>query len=121
MARKEMKGIFSTIYGALDALKAGVQKLEAEIGEEPKRSFYPEVGTVFVSKTVGSTGPFIVEPQKDLSVATPGAVAFYDRVEGMGDWKDWLSDLRAGNIQVLWCPKHGSVGNEDYMHLWGLR
>ena len=120
MIKKDLKVVFSAIYGGLDALRSGVQKLEEELKEESPRNFYPMVGTVFLDQQSPSPRPLIVEPQKDLAVKEPGSVAFYDREEGMGDWRNWLSDVRSGRIEVLWCAKHGSCGNSDYLKLWSL-
>lgn len=118
----DTKAIFSAIYAGLESVKLGLQKIEREISAEETESFYPREGTIFVktSSEVGMPRPYLVEVPQPRSSFQPGVVVFYDREDGVGDWKNWLGDVRSGRITVLWCPVHGSVNNETYLKAWKL-
>ena len=118
----DIKAIFSAIYVGLESVKLGLQKIEREFTAEESESFYPREGTIFVkaSAELGMPRPYLVEPPATRATPQPGTVAFYDREDGMGDWRNWLGDVRAGKIIILWCPVHGSVNNETYLKAWKL-
>lgn len=88
-------------------------------------SFYPPSGTVFIDCVQGKDPrPLIVQDPSELvsrSQKEVGWVAFYDTVEGMGEYPRWFEDLKSGMIKVVWCPAYGSFSsNEDYLKSWGL-
>lgn len=86
-------------------------------------SFYPPAGTVFIDCVQGKEQrPFIVQDASELvSQKEAGWVAFYDTVEGMGEYPRWLEDLKGGLITVVWCPVYGSFSsNEEYLKSWGM-
>jgi len=118
----DIKAIFSAIYMGLDSVKLGLQKIEKEFVDIEPEPFYPREGTIFVKASVemGIPRPYLVELPATRADTKPGVVAFYDREDGMGDWRNWLEDVRSGRINVLWCPVHGSVNNETYLDAWKL-
>lgn len=118
----DIKAIFSAIYVGLESMKLGLQKIEREFTADEPEPFYPREGTIFVkgSSELGIPRPYLVEPPTTRADSRPGVVAFYDREDGMGDWRNWLGDVRSGRINVLWCPVHGAVNNETYLGAWKL-
>ncbi len=85
-------------------------------------SFYPPAGTVFVDCVQGKEQrPLIVQDASELIQKDAGWVAFYDTVEGIGEYPRWMEDIRGGIIKVVWCPVYGTfANNEDYLKSWGL-
>ena len=61
----------------------------------------------------------LVEDKRDRTVETYGTIAFYDRDHGMGDYPNWLENVRSGKVKILWCPALGRVdSNEVYLAHW---
>jgi len=111
---------------ACDDIQMFLKKLEEQMTptERPK-SFYPPQGTVFIDCVQGKDPrPLIVQDPSELvsrSQKEVGWIAFYDTVEGMGEYPRWFEDLKSGMIKVVWCPAYGSFSsNEDYLKSWGL-
>jgi len=106
----------------LIALKDLVDLVKNETNE--KRSFYPEEGTAFCDKSLSPAQLSIVESKDNLSAIfdhNDGHVAFFNQENGSGDFSNWVQSIREGLIEIIWCPVHGRILNNDhYIELWGL-
>lgn len=82
--------------------------------------FYPKVDTVFVEPLSGIL--FVSESEDDLSVMSSledGYVSCRCAQRGSTDYPNWLSSVKNGSIQVVWCPIFGRiVDNNFYLDCW---
>ena len=106
----------SDIYVILKHIEEQIQ-----VTDRPA-SFYPAVNTVFIDCVDGKEQkPLVVLDASELIQKSPGWIAFYDPVEGIGEYPRWLEDLKSGTAKIVWCPIHGTItNNEEYLRAWGL-
>jgi hypothetical protein len=106
----------------LEAIKDLIDLVKSESNDSTH--FYPAAGTAFYDKSTSPTSLLIVEQKSDLSVISDpkqGFVAFFCSENGVGDFPNWVESVRDGSIEVVWCPVHGRIAdNNDYIKKWNL-
>jgi hypothetical protein len=105
-----------------DLLKA-LKTLVDSVRKENKTGFYPETGTAFCDKSIHPPRVFIVESKHSLSVTcqSDNSVAFFCAESGCGDFSNWVDSVKDESIEVIWCPVHGRIANnQDYIQKWNL-
>lgn len=120
-------------YGLTDIVESELSKNELLsalkdlvdlVKNEKNNLFYPETGTAFWDKSLSPSRLFIVESKENLSAIfdhKDGFVAFLCQESGSGDFPNWLESVRKREIEVIWCPVHGRIhDNDTYIELWDL-